>query len=512
MNSQPHYRYGSRRGGGPGTWKPILASGLAVLLLATPASPQVISGRAVDADSGEPVEGVLITLLDSRDTPRADVVSDSAGKFIILVPARGTYVLQASRLGYETARTRPIRIAADEALELELQLHVRPVELEGLAVVVRRRETLRERDLREFRERVERYGEPHLGSIRIFTGEFLKGWEAFRVEDLFKFYPPRFRRGGSPCQPRMFLDGRPLPSFWGVGDLYIWDLEGVELHTGFGPVESRFWDPDGCGVILVWSKPFVAGEPRAYLGVVTGSREGEPSGTARYFRGFYEKGRFTVDRDVQPAVFPYGQPLDCLSSEVQARTVTVDSLWPYRPPAWDEPDLLVTAQPAQSSEDPVGALFWTGEWEIEQVAGREVTLDSAVMAVVEFETQSLWEDALAQLPDGERDVEMRIERDEVRAFGPDLVVVERYPVIDNDDRRGSFFLVYSHLAGYVLHRTFGHPEWHPDATLTAIRPYLYFRIEGDAHLYALAARAAAWEYADWVILDVQTGAAVLEAY
>jgi hypothetical protein len=132
--------------------------------------------------------------------------------------------------------------------------------------------------------------------------------------------------------------------------------------------------------------------------------------------------------------------------------------------------------------------------------------------VIDFETRLLWEDAVAQLPEDERDVEMRIEHDDVRAFGPDLIVVCRYPVIGDYDRRGSFFLVYSPLAGYVLHGTFGHPEWHPDAMLTAIKPYLYFRIEGDAHLYALAARAAAWKYSDWIIMDVQTGAAVLEAY
>jgi hypothetical protein len=492
----------------------LLSPALAVLLLASPAASQVISGRAVDADTGEPVDGVLITLLDRLDEAHADVVSDSAGKFIILVPARGTYVLRAERIGYETARTRPIRIAADEALEVGLQLHVRPVELEELAVVVRRRETLRERDLREFFERVERYGEPHLGSIRIFTRDFLEGWDAFRVRDFLRFHSPRWRRGGSPCTPEWFLDGRPIRLMLGFGDIPIWDIVGMEFYTGVGPVETRFWDLDACGVVLIWSKPFVAGEPRAYLGVATGSMEmGDRSlGTARYFRGFYTKGRFMVDKNVVPGVFPLGRPLECLSPEVPVRTVTVDSLWRYRPPAWDEPDLLVTAQPARSSEGAAGTLFWTGELEIEQVAGREVTLDSAVQAVIEFETQSLWEDAVAQLPEGERDLEMSVERDEARAFVPDLVVVQRYPVIGSDDRRGSFFLVYSHLAGYVLHGTFGHPQWHPDATLTAIEPYLYFRVEGDARLYALAARTAAWEYSDWVILNVDTGAAVLEAY
>jgi hypothetical protein len=233
--------------------------------------------------------------------------------------------------------------------------------------------------------------------------------------------------------------------------------------------------------------------------------------TARYFRGSYTEDRFTGDKAVRPEVFPLGRPLRSLGPQARGDNVTVDSLWPYRPPAWDEPDLLVAVRPTRSS-GAEGTLFWAGELAIEHVAGREVSLDSVTRAAIEFETQLRWQEAVDQLPEGERDVEMRIERDDVRAFGPDLMVVCRYPVIGDDDRRGLFTIVFSPLAGYVLHGTFGHPAWHPDAMLTAIQPYLYFRIEGDTRLYALAARTAAWEYSDWVILDVQTGAAVLEAY
>ncbi|MGD2151834.1 MAG: carboxypeptidase-like regulatory domain-containing protein, partial [Gemmatimonadales bacterium] len=471
------------------------SAALAVLLLAAPATPQIISGRAVDADSGEPVDGVLITLLDRLGATRADVVTDSAGNFIIEVPTPGTYALRAARLGYHTARTRPIEIGEDEAVELELRLDVRPVELEELAVVVRRRENLRERDLREYRERIERYGRSHVGSQRIFAREDLEGWEAFDVEHALRYLSPGWRRigqrwnvYGQPCSPKVFLDGRPIRQELDsvLKQIPVWDVEGIEFYSGAGPVETRFWDADGCGVVLVWTRPFVGGERRAYLGVLTGAIEGEQVGTARYFRGFHTEGRFEVDKAVAPVVFLHGEPLPCLSSTAQVQTVTVDSLWPYRPPARHEPDFLVTAQPARSSEGAAGTLFWAGELDIERVAGREVTLDSVAQALIEDATRWLWDDAVAQLPEDERDLEMRIERDDVRAFGSDLVVVQRYPVIDGDDRRGWFFLVYSPLAGRVLHGTFSHPEWHPDATFTAIRPYLYFRIEGDERLYALA--------------------------
>lgn len=495
------------------------STALAVLLLATPATAQVIAGRILDANNRAPIEAAAIALFDTLGATRGSTMSDSAGEFTVAAPASGTYVLWVTRIGYQTAQTRPIDVRSGEMVEVELLLDVRAVELDPLTVVGRRRENLRERDLREFRERVEYYGEPHLGSTKLFTREFLVGWEAFTVADLFRFYPGLFRSAGRACVPRVYMDGRLMTGRWSdiVEELLylaIYDIEGIEFYSGFGPTNSRFVDPNDCGVALVWTRPFVAADQEAYLAVVTGSTatEDETRGTARYFRGSYAEGRFKPDKSVDPAVFKYGEPLQCLNPTTQVQAVTVDSLWPYRPPAWHEPDFLVTARPAVSSEGAAGTLFWAGELEIEQAAGREVALDSVAQGLIEVATRWLWDDAVDQLPEGERDLQLSIERDDVRAFGSDLIAVHRYALIGSDDRRGWFFLVYSPLAGQVLHGTFGHPEWHPDAILTAIRPYLYFRIEDDTRLYALAARVAAWRRSDWIIFDVQGGVPVLESY
>jgi hypothetical protein len=289
------------------------------------------------------------------------------------------------------------------------------------------------------------------------------------------------------------------------------EVEAVEFYKGLASLPAAFAGPASrCGVIVIWTRrgpaPSEAAERRAYLGVVTGL------GTARFFRGLYTNGQFTIDEAVTAGAFPLGQPLPCLSSRGEAENVTVDSLAPYNPTAWDEQDLMVTVQPGDSPEHTAGILFWTGEPRIERAEGREVALDSAARELIESETRWLWREAVDQLPAGERDLEMSIEREDVRAFGSDLITVHRYPVIGSSDRRGWFFLVYSPLAGQVLYGTFGHPEWHPDATLTGIRPHLFFRIEDDPRLYALAARVAAWKRSDWIILDVRTGAPVLEAY
>ncbi|MEJ2678286.1 MAG: hypothetical protein P8174_04315 [Gemmatimonadota bacterium] len=33
------------------------------------------------------------------------------------------------------------------------------------------------------------------------------------------------------------------------------NIEGIEFYRNFGPADIRFSDPNGCGVILVWSRP-----------------------------------------------------------------------------------------------------------------------------------------------------------------------------------------------------------------------------------------------------------------
>jgi hypothetical protein len=39
------------------------------------------------------------------------------------------------------------------------------------------------------------------------------------------------------------------------GLLSVSDIEGIEFYRGFGPAQIRFHNPDGCGVVLVWSRP-----------------------------------------------------------------------------------------------------------------------------------------------------------------------------------------------------------------------------------------------------------------
>ncbi len=233
----------------------VLSLPLAILLLATPAASQIVAGRVVDASDDAPIDGVAIALVDTLAATRREVVTNAAGEFIIVFSNPGTYLLRASHLGYATAETPPIEIGDGEVVEVELRLDVEAVALEPLAVVVRRAENQREHDLRGYYERIERYGEPHVGSTQIYTRDVLADWDAFSLEDAFRDYL-RWLPSGSNCDPKVFLDGRQMygPFLGDLASMSVSNVEGIELYAGAGPGKSRFWDPNGCGVVLLWTR------------------------------------------------------------------------------------------------------------------------------------------------------------------------------------------------------------------------------------------------------------------
>lgn len=195
------------------------------LLFVTPASAQIVTGRVVDAADNEPVAGATVTLLDQLAAPQRAVVSNSAGNFIMSITSAGTYRLWAGRIGYATIESPAIEIGDGEVVEVEVRLAVEAVAMEPLTVVVRRPETQRERDLRGFYERTERYGESDIGPRQIYTRDKLAGWYAFSVEEVFRFYI-RWTPYGSGCNPKVYLDGRQYGHLGDLGSMPGSILEG----------------------------------------------------------------------------------------------------------------------------------------------------------------------------------------------------------------------------------------------------------------------------------------------
>ena len=55
------------------------------------------------------------------------------------------------------------------------------------------------------------------------------------------------------CAPRFYLDGAPL-AVNNINMISSGSLEGVEVYSGLGSGPAEYFDPRGCGTILLWSQ------------------------------------------------------------------------------------------------------------------------------------------------------------------------------------------------------------------------------------------------------------------
>jgi hypothetical protein len=228
---------------------------LSLLLVARPVLAQVVAGQVLDATTGDSVPLAEVTLLDTAGTALRTVLADRAGYFT-LSPAAGRYALRATALGYDTARTRQFEVDASEAMQVQLSLGVRALELAPLTVVARQRD-MRWRDLHEYYGRIERHRRLHIGWI--VTREDLEPVQVWKFTEFLSRAAPIGFITGLHCRPALYWDGiyqmQPPGAPSPLENVSLRNIEGIEFYRNFGPADIRFSDPNGCGVILVWSRP-----------------------------------------------------------------------------------------------------------------------------------------------------------------------------------------------------------------------------------------------------------------
>ena len=112
-----------------------------VLLLlsnVTPVGAQAIRGLVLDADTGHPVDGVSVMLMDSDDGVAKGVLSNEVGSFLILAPRTGRYRVQLERIGYETTTSAAIDLLPPDTVEVQLRMSMEVVVLAPLTITSER--------------------------------------------------------------------------------------------------------------------------------------------------------------------------------------------------------------------------------------------------------------------------------------------------------------------------------------------------------------------------------------
>jgi hypothetical protein len=109
------------------------------MLVAAPLSAQAITGTLVEAETGAPVEGASVTLLNRSGDQVDWRLTDAAGRFDFRMTRAGTYLLRADRIGHASVLSDPIPVDRGVTAVYSLETPVEAIMLAGIDVRSSRR-------------------------------------------------------------------------------------------------------------------------------------------------------------------------------------------------------------------------------------------------------------------------------------------------------------------------------------------------------------------------------------
>ena len=111
-----------------------------VMLTAAPLGAQTtISGTVVETETGAPVEGTAVVLLDDSGAQVAWSLTDAAGQFRFATTRAGTYSLRTVRIGHASVESEPFALERGATVVRRLETPVEAIVLAGIDVESSRR-------------------------------------------------------------------------------------------------------------------------------------------------------------------------------------------------------------------------------------------------------------------------------------------------------------------------------------------------------------------------------------
>lgn len=107
---------------------------LAWLLVPFPAIAQGVQGEVLDSVTGEPIQGVLVVLLDSEAREAAGDLTNASGRFVLRAPAEGLFRIRAERLGYQVWNSEDLLLTAERTENVVVRMPVYPIDLSEVEV------------------------------------------------------------------------------------------------------------------------------------------------------------------------------------------------------------------------------------------------------------------------------------------------------------------------------------------------------------------------------------------
>jgi hypothetical protein len=105
-----------------------------LLLLAAPLPAQVVEGTVTSGDTGAPIRGAVVRLLDVHGKTAGEGMTDAAGAFSLRAGAAGRYRLRAEGVGYESVTSGTFDLGVGDVRHVPLVSAGRAITLEGITV------------------------------------------------------------------------------------------------------------------------------------------------------------------------------------------------------------------------------------------------------------------------------------------------------------------------------------------------------------------------------------------
>lgn len=243
-------------------------------LLAANVSAQSITGRVIDPSFNTGIAGVRLVVLDSASNQRATADTDSLGNFRIVLE-RGTYRIEATRIGFRPVTTDAIELARRELVEVELRMSPTAVNVDPLVITARRQ--LPSARLEGYYRRLERARSFGMG--RFVTRAQIDSFPAPYVSHYLARAGLRVtgdagtaRVTSRGCELSIFLDGMRVEAA-SVNDLVSpVDLEGIEIYRSeLDALPIEFSSRQGCGAILLWTREGGTGRLGFWKSIIIGA-------------------------------------------------------------------------------------------------------------------------------------------------------------------------------------------------------------------------------------------------
>lgn len=239
-----------------------------------PASAQTIMGVVVEHGTERRIPGVALLLIDDRGETRAETLADDSGAFILSAPGPGIFVVAAEMIGLASIRSGPLDLDPGEELVVEVRMAIEAVALDPL-VVTSRKQTMGHQ-LAGFHDRMARGRRSGFGHF--ISREDVDRMMPLESTDLLRTAPGvrvitgRAGRGAGlrmsgGCIPAIYVDGMqvnrsPMRNVSLDEIVPAMALEGIEVYRGPSAQQGSYYDSNGCGLILVWTRRGEAtGEP-----------------------------------------------------------------------------------------------------------------------------------------------------------------------------------------------------------------------------------------------------------